>query len=247
MNSEEITILIERYLDGELSEQEKLQFELDIKTNKELANDLLLHKEIRKALADEEIIDLREKLNNISDKFHEKERKTKKKKQFAIYLSSSLIVISLITSFYIYDKKYTNDELYNMYYEHYDAGTITRGEIKSSKEIYTNALRTYDIGKYVDAIKLFEQISDSSEYYISKEYFTGLSYMELLNFEKAIIHFEPLLDNNESIYYENIIWFTGLCYLKTNQNEKAKQQFTKLLDKNSGFQKNSKEILEKIK
>ncbi|OFX18540.1 MAG: hypothetical protein A2033_02440 [Bacteroidetes bacterium GWA2_31_9] len=244
MTNEEITILIESYLDGELSEQEKLQFEQELKTNKELANDLLIHQEIRNALGDEDLIDLREKLSIIRDDYH---RKEKKKKLFTVYASSSIIVIAFITTFLFYNKSYTNDELYNMYYEHYDAETITRGEVKPTIEIFTNALRIYDKGKYAEAIKLFEQISDTSVFYQPKEYYTALSYMELQNFDKALNHIEPLLQNNKSSLRENIMWFSGLCYLKTNQNDKAKQQFKSLLNTSTYYQKKSSEILEKIK
>lgn len=243
MTDEEITILIESYLDGELSEQERLQFEQELKTNKELANDLLIHQEIRNALGDEDLIDLREKLSIIREDYH---RKEKKKKRFAIFASSSIIVIAFITTFFICNKSYTNDELYNMYYEHYDAGTIVRGEVQPTKEIYTNALRTYDKGQYAEAIKLFEQIRDTSAFYQPKEYYTALSYMELQNFDKALNHLEPLLKNNVSALHKNIIWFSGLCYLKTNQNEKAKQQFKYLSNSSSCFKQKSTEILEKI-
>ncbi|HBF88634.1 MAG TPA: hypothetical protein DDX39_08335 [Bacteroidales bacterium] len=222
MTSEEITILIESYLDGELSEQEKQEFEQKLKTDKELTNELMLHKAIRSAIGDKEYIDLREKLEKIKHEYHEKAKVKKKKKQIAAYSISTLISVIIASTFIFYDKSYTYDELYDKYYEHYDAGTITRGEVKPTKEIYTNALRTYDNGNYTEAITLLEQITDTSAFYPSKEYFTALSYMELKNYSEAIKHFEQVQNSKQCIYSDNATWYTGLCYLKTNQTEKSK-------------------------
>lgn len=246
MNNEELTILIERYLDGELSEQEKQQFEQDIKVNKELADELMLHEAIRSAIGDEELIDLREKLNVIRHEYHEKEAAKKRKKQISIYSFGIIFTAILTSTFFFYEKSYTNDELFSMYYEHYDAGTIMRGEVKPAKDIYEEALRTFDLRKYADAIKLFEQIADTSEYYLSKEYFTGLSYMELKNYNEAIKHLETAQNDKQNIYHESTIWYCGLCYLKTNQIEKAKQKFQFLNNSCPLYQKKSKEILKKI-
>lgn len=247
MTNEELTILIENYLDGELSEQERQQFEQDLKTDKELAKELELHKIIREVVSDKEMADLREKLDIIRKEYHEKEEIKRKRKKIAVYSSGFLITILLITTLFLCNRSYTNDEVFNMYYEHYDAGTVTRGEVKPTTEIFTNALRIYDNGQYIQSIEQFNQLTDTSTFYTSKEFFTALSYMELKNYAEAIRHFETALSDKQNIYHDSATWYCGLCYLKTNKTEKAKQKFQSLNGSCPLYQKKSLEILEKIK
>lgn len=246
MNKEDRTILIEKYLDGELLGDDLNDFELLLQTDKEFADDYFLQKEIRVALTNKDIHDLREQLNEISKNFEVKKQIARKRKPVLVYSLSAVILVLIISSIFIFDKTYTNYELYEMYYKHYDAGTITRGEEKISTEIQVRALRAYDNSQYNEAIKLFNQIADTSQCFIPKEYFTGLSYMELQRFNDAIKHFENVTLDKQSAFYENAIWYEGLCYLKTNQNQEAIRQFKKLLKSDSFYQKRASEIIEKI-
>lgn len=246
MNKEDRTILIENYLDGKLDVDDLNKFEFLLQTDKEFAEDYTLQKEIRIALTNKDIHDLREQLNEISKNLEEKKQIARKRIPVLVCTLSAAVIVLIIFSIFIFNKSYTNNELYEMYYEHYDAGTRTRGVEKTTMEIQTLALRTYDNHQYNEAIKIFNQITDTSQYFIPKEYFTGLSYMELQKFNEAIKHFENITDK-QNVFYENAIWYKGLCYLKTNQNQKAVQQFRKLLRADSYYKKHAAELIEKMK
>ncbi len=243
MNNEEQTILIEKYLDRELSEQEREQFEQNLKTDKELARELKLHQAIRETIGDEEMADLTNKLNKITNDYHKKETIHRKIKQLVIYTSGAALIIFLITIISICNKSYTNEELFDQHYEHYDAGTRTRGKEKNTTEIFTNALRTYDNGQYTQAIEQFKQIPETSIYFTPKEFYTALSFMELKNYTEAIKHFEMAVKDEQNVYHDNAVWYCGLCYLKTNQTQKAKQKFQSLNNSCPFYQKKSEEIL----
>jgi len=70
----ERTILIEKYLDGELQGDDLKNFELQLQADKDFANDCSLHKAIRESFEGEDVIDLRKKLDRIRKDF----KKTKK-------------------------------------------------------------------------------------------------------------------------------------------------------------------------
>jgi hypothetical protein len=61
----ERTILIEKYLDGELQGENLKNFESQLQNDKEFTQEYFLQKEIGYVLFDWEIIDLREKLDRI--------------------------------------------------------------------------------------------------------------------------------------------------------------------------------------
>ncbi len=246
MNNEERTILIEQYLDGELQGDDMRDFETLLKTDKEFAQDYFLQKEIREAFNNKEIHDLRTQLKKVSAKFEKEKQCIKKRKPVLLYAIStpvSLIIISLII---LFNHSYTNNELYEMYYEHYEFGTQTRGTAEKTTDIFEKALINYDNKKYSETLELFNQISDTSEFFSSKEYFTGLTNMELGKFNDAIKNFKNVSSDEQGVFHKNAIWYEGLCYLKTNQTKLAVQQFRKLLKTSSFYQKRASEIIEKI-
>ncbi len=247
MNKEERTILIEQYLDGELRGDDLRKFEWQLQNDKEFAQDYYLQKEIRVALTNRDIIDLREKLNDIREDFEKEKPFARKRKPVLLYAFCTIIIIFVISTICILEKPYTNDELYEKYYEHYDAGIRTRGVVETTTDIFIQALREYDNQEYSEALELFNQITDTAQFFVPKEYFTGLSYMGLKKFDEAIRHFDNVSSDKQSVYYENAIWYTGLCYLKKNQANQAIQQFRKLLNKDSYLHKRASEILEKMK
>ncbi len=247
MNSEERTILIEKYLDGELQGNDLKNFESQLQSDKELAQDYYVQKEIRNALSDWEIIDLREKLDKIQKDFKKQQRTIIKKPVF-LYTACAFVAILIISSILIFDKTYTNDELYEKYYIHYDAGIQTRGIEKTTTDAYTKALKAYDNKQYIEAIDLLNRIPDTSQTHtIAKEYFTGLSYMELKKYDEAIKHFNTILNDYQNALHENVTWYLGLCYVKTNQKQLAIRQFRELIRENSCYKKRSSEILDMLK
>lgn len=248
MNKEERTILIEKYLDGELQGEDLRNFESQLQNDKEFAQDFHLHKEIRNALSESDIIDLREKLDKIKEDFKKEKQRAIIRKPVLLYTACAFIAVLIVSSILIFDKTYTNDELYEKYYTHYDAGIQTRGAEKTTIDTYTQALIEYDNKKYIEAIDLLNQISDTSQAYtISKEYFTGLSYMELKKYDEAIKHFCMVSNDYQNALHENVIWYLGLCYIKTKQNELAIKQFIELNSISSFYKKQASDLLEKLK
>lgn len=248
MNNEERTILIEKYLDGELQGENLKNFESRLQNDKEFAEDCYLQKVIRDALSDRDIIELREKLDKIKEDFKKEKQRIKLRKPVFLYSACAIIAILIVSSIFIFNKTYTHDELYEKYYTHYLAGMQTRGEEKDSVDLFVKALKAYDNNQYDEAINLFNQISDTSQAdVITKEYFTGLSYMELKKYNEAIIHFSIISDEYQNAFHESIIWYLGLCYLKTNQNQLAIVQFSELINKDSIYKKQASELLDNLK
>jgi hypothetical protein len=65
--------LTDKYLDAEMSEAEVSDFETHMEIDSELADELSLHLDVKQALAEKDIINLREKLNQIVQNQTEKE------------------------------------------------------------------------------------------------------------------------------------------------------------------------------
>ncbi len=66
---QERTILIEKYLDGKLQGDDLKNFESQLKTDKKLAQDCFLQKEIRAAFSHRDVYELRKMLDEIKVEF----------------------------------------------------------------------------------------------------------------------------------------------------------------------------------
>ncbi len=69
------TVLIEKYLEGKLKGEKLKDFELRLKTDKEFAQEYFLQKTIIEVIQDQEILDLRMKLDKIAKEHRKKSRK----------------------------------------------------------------------------------------------------------------------------------------------------------------------------
>lgn len=244
MSKEERTIKIEQFLDGELTGQDLKDFKLKLQTDYDLAKECKLQKDIRNTLSEKELNLFRDKIAESGEKY-EKRKEVKKKIVVALYSFFTIVIIT-ISSYFIFHKTYSNNELFDKYYTHYDAGTVTRGQEQSTKDVFELALRKYDNSQYELAIELFDEISDTSSYSINKEYFVGLSYMELKKYKEAITHFTKVTDDEPCIYNDYAIWYKGLCYIKTKQPKEAVMQFKILKNKDSFYKKQATDVLEDL-
>lgn len=237
MNKKFKTELIEQYLDEELQGIERQDFESELKSNKELTNEVTLHKIIRETVKEKDFYEIDEQLRNL--------RKLPKRiKIRRLVASFSFLAIAIISGIFFFNGSKSNDELYSQYYKPYNAA-LTKSNY-AAQDIFSRAIDFYNKQDYNQAISLLEQIKIDSELYASKEYFTAISYMGLQNFPEAIIHFKNISNDTESINYENTVWYLGLCYLKTNKTEQASQQFHQLIKNNSIYKKQAEEILNEL-
>ncbi|MBN2480513.1 MAG: hypothetical protein JXB19_02135 [Bacteroidales bacterium] len=62
--------MVEDYLDGSLSDEEKREFEQKLGKDEELADLLKLYTEVRESIRDHELHDLRRKLKELGEKYH---------------------------------------------------------------------------------------------------------------------------------------------------------------------------------
>jgi hypothetical protein len=245
MNKYEMTAFIEQYLDGELSDAEKKDFELQLKENSEFAKEFLIQNEIRNAIADKDMFEFSEKLKKIRKNYH-KQKSQKKKRVLLYYAAASFIGLMILSCYFMFFNSYSNNELYNKYYKHVDSGIYLRGIETIPGNDFNKALKEYEIGKYKEAISHFGKISDTSQYHIATEFFTALSFMEIQRFDDAINHFSLIEDNAGCLFYPDAVWFHGLCCLRTDNNICAQEQFRKLTGIDSGYKISANDILNTI-
>ncbi len=243
---------IQRYLDGEMSQEELLSFHQDLQNKPDLKEELDLHRLVDKSLRQKKEWEFRKKLEK---SYHHSKDKPKnpasekkspcKKGYFFLAFAATLIAgVFLIMPF----SKPNKDSLFEEYFKPVDLNFGSRGGGLSAQD---NDLASGIEAYYKLNYKLSEHLLLT---YLSKEtanrtvanFFLGLSYVELQNFSHAEQCFKNVILEEMNYYQEHSRWFLALVLLKSDQLEEAKQLFAEISAEGTVHSQKSKEILKKI-
>lgn len=240
--SEEKYRKLERYLDKEMSREEKEAFELSLKTDKELQRKLEIQKEIREALKEEDIMQLRERMKETM--------RQPVKKKIAWYKVAAVLIPLLLLGGWIINHftGRTTDDLFQEYYLPYTPISNSRSSYDyafEDGEIRT-AIDAYSQKKYGAAAKKFAEIDatkiDSPDIQLQMACSFLLSNREI----QAIEIFKDIAESDHPLYAQKAEWYLALTYLKNNQIKDAKVVLMKISVSNHYKSKEAIEIMEKM-
>jgi tetratricopeptide (TPR) repeat protein len=243
---------IEAFATGEMDEDLRASFEEELKQNPGLVTEVNLYTDINEAIAEKDIMSLRNELANIrAAKGAVKETKrvvfdfTKNSKKVWMSAVASIAVILVFTA--LLGKHGVSDaDMYNSFYSRYESGGVYRSGGTEADESLTDALQKYNEKDYVGAIELFEQLVVNGEDNASSNFYAGVSYQELGNYPKAIGAFEKVLAEEDNLFIEQAEWYVGLCYLKTKQKAKAIEKFEKIRNSQSFYRIKADKLYKRI-
>ncbi|KPK82770.1 MAG: hypothetical protein AMS27_13995, partial [Bacteroides sp. SM23_62_1] len=102
-------------------------------------------------------------------------------------------------------------------------------------------------GQYREAIVLFEKLLETDPGNMATTLYSGISYMEVDEYNKADRSFSKIIAHNDNLFIEQAEWYLGFCYLMTNESDKARKHFEKIANSNSSYRDKASGIVKKIK
>ncbi|MBB4800601.1 tetratricopeptide (TPR) repeat protein [Flavobacterium nitrogenifigens] len=217
--NEERYILFDQYLQGELTVDEKNNFEKQLSEDPTLASAFESFKEMHFQLdnkfgkeAEREIFT--ENLTRISDKYFNK-KKTKVVSLKPWYFAAAASVTIMFGLFFFDYNHYPNFEDYN----HPESAYFTERSV--SEETLKKAENDFNGKRYEKAIPLFESIlkeNNSPEI----KYFYGVSLLQVSKYVKAETIFKELESGN-SVFKEKAKWNLALSKLKQGKYKECKE------------------------
>jgi len=241
--------IIEQDINGELSEEESILVKNRIKTQSQFANDYKLQLEIDEAISENEIMDLRENIQNIfNQKSTVKKGIIKELISFDSYLkpaiAAAITVVLVVASILLFNTStnYTNDQLFTMNFESIPTISNTRSVSNNSNQLMNNAFQLYEQKQFNEAIVIFNKFESNT----LSQFFLGISYIEINQYQNASIAFSEILNDNNNLFTEDSRWYLGLCYLKLDNTQKAKELFNKIVNSNSIYKSKAKKILKSL-
>ncbi|MFA9371701.1 MAG: tol-pal system YbgF family protein [Labilibaculum antarcticum] len=240
---------IEDFLDGDLTENQLKEFEKDLLEDLDLQMELDLHTEVNDAIMEQDVMDLRSKLEAIETPHNPAEkRKLKFLTKWNITAASLALVIGLGSLMYILNNPstYSNDKVFSNYYKPYNVVVNTRSSDVMIDNLLVTALKSYETKDYRTALTLFKKILDKDSTNITGNFYSGISNIEINEYSKANKNFTRVLKHKNNLFIEQSEWYLGFCYLMTNEKEKALKQFHVIAQGNSFYKTKALEIINRL-
>jgi tetratricopeptide (TPR) repeat protein len=256
--------LIEKYLNGELDEAGRIEFEEKLRTDSEFAEIYSFEKNFKNLEGTERELVFRENLSTIldsvrqEDKFGDYEPKIIKPEsshrmtKFFSYkyriAAAVLVLISLsVILFYLLTNSGSReDRLFARYYESYPVDFISRSDTDSIA--LESAYVLYQNRDFQSALSVF--IRELAEHPENENirFYAGICYMNQKQFERACGMLSLLANQPGGSMFEQAQWYYALAALKTGiEKEKVIQLFSTIAASGKFKSEKAKRIIAELK
>lgn len=249
MKTIDFSHFIERYIAGEMGEEERKWFEREVNGNENLRAEIELRRKTDLLLKDQGSISLRNKLSEI-----EKRRKTtvtstgKARGTVYIRYAAILTAVLVVGSILLYKGKNSgSDELLSRYYKPYEPPASQRSGQTALNADFTLALEFYNTSDYANAALFFSKVVESNPKDMQAVLMNGVSNFEDKKYPEAKSSFTTVIDDNNNLFIETAKWYLALCYIKTGENDKAISQLKSVMDDGGTYSKDAGKILKRLK
>lgn len=202
---------IESFLDGSMSDSDKIAFEEQLKSDPELQAKTdeirLLQVGIQEAI-------LAKKLAS----FHQPAAKvvTMKSNRTKWLAAASVLILLAAGAWFLFLQKNPNEQLYANYFKP-DPGLPTTMSSSDAYE-FEKAMIDYKNGDYQKAIDSWKQQPKND----TLTYFIGLAQQSIGDTKAAIDQLSIIAADGNKPFYKDACWYLGLALLKDKQFDKAK-------------------------
>ncbi len=241
---DELALLFDNYLSGNLSSEEVIFFERRLKEDEAFATQYDTYKgltahfehrfsENRQALkATIASVDKQYQYTTSSSNTASKVRKL----SFIKYAIAASVAVIIGMTLFLQTGRPSYDE-------YAFRGTINLVERGDEDSAFAKAEKAFNTADYKEAIRAFDSILERGEN-AEIAYYKGIALVELDTYEEAFLIFERLA-NGTSIYKYEAQFYMALGYLKQDKREKAHTALKKIPEESAIYSK-AKELIEKL-
>lgn len=234
--------LIEKYLQGEFSEEEKKAIEQKIAEDPELWAESNLHLRLHQFLQNQEELKLREQLKALE----EATRKRKSNPLLTYGIAATVSLLALAGLFFWYtQQQIVTEEIFAARFEPYPMVLSQRNESRGNQDLQS-AVNAYLAQDYHEAIIYFDELIEKDTLVTLAQFYQGVSYLALNQPLQSIEKLSAVKDSDQSLLQQQALWYSGLAYLLNKDRDLALSTFKKLADYNDYKQEEVKKIIEKL-
>lgn len=233
--------LFEAYITNTLSEEDRLKFEAQLKTDTELKQYFIDYKDaysfLENKFENENLsTDFKNNLSTISEAYFKKHRKTKRSSFYKYTLAAC--VIALLGVFIL---NHFTKPTYENYSTFNSISLSVRGEGNTLLKTAENAFNNRD---FKTANKTFQDLLKTDSSNLEYKLYSAICNIELNQFKTAENILESLINQN-SVYKNTASWYLALSKLKQKQYKTCKD-ILKTIPKEADHYKQAQKLIKKL-
>jgi tetratricopeptide (TPR) repeat protein len=215
MENLELFERIERFINNEMSAEEKEQFENDLKSNPELSKAYEDQREIQMVV---ELGALSESLDEIHNEVVGSQ-KSSKNNWWAIAAGIAIIIAAGV---YLFQQGSPQDQLFATYSTTDPGLPVPMSSV--DHYVFYDAMVDYKAEKYEVAIKKWKGLVRAEPENDTLNYYVGSAYYNLESYSEAVKFFDKIDPESESELRYKSQWYRILSWIKLNEKEKILAQ-----------------------
>jgi tetratricopeptide (TPR) repeat protein len=241
------TELIERYLDNELSTDEKVRFESRLRNEAGLAEELHLQRQLREGLRAAgrgRLLDMLAAEDRQMDEYHPPAQVIRfddaTRQRF--YWAAAAILLLLVPLYLILGPGRRDDKLFAAYFKPYQGVSVQAGAPLAQ------AMQEYQQRDYAQALPILERLLGEGSAEDTTLFFKGNASLALEQTPGAISSFRQIIANPKHPFYREAQWYLALAYLQDGSADEAKTQLQSFSsDASHPHHEEATELLKKLK
>ncbi|MBU0765112.1 MAG: hypothetical protein KJ607_09790 [Bacteroidetes bacterium] len=192
---------------------------------------------------------LRNELDKAYENFIMTEKMAVRRKNKLVYYAAAsvLIIIIFLSVCFIFSerKRLSPDEVFGKYYISYLPAKNYRSS-EPGKDLLQQAINLYQSGKCMEAINLLNDSMPGDDRIQIINFYKGVSYMELREYDMASDMFRYVLNNDPNQLKDACKFYLALTCLKRNEVEEAGRLLNELKGSVGHYKNKAVEILEEL-
>jgi tetratricopeptide (TPR) repeat protein len=250
-NAEKDVEFIERYLDDNLSPEEKRDFEMRLAVDEGFETVFKTYKSLVNGIKYSGRKELHQKLKQYEDSLAIEEGLQKRflglrfNSFYTYSVAASVLLLISFTYIFIINQRTSANDIYSDYFQPYPnvVNPTTRGG-EQVRDIKEEAYRFYDMEEYEEAAIQFEKIlilNQSDDILL----YSANSYLALGKYDSAIAKLS-ILRELDSPFKTQSKWYLALSYLGKNDMGNAKKVLEELKGEKNSYSKKAENILKEL-
>lgn len=236
--------LLEKYIQGELTEKEWREFDALLKEDSDFKSDVDFHTDLKRVAEAEDDDYFKEMLSDFEAQART-ENSIKKRFPTKWLVAASIALIAGLAYFFTVDSSASTQDLFVSNFEPYRnvVHPIVRGEEGQTKK--TNAFAAYQTGDYETALPLLDELYTNTKepYYL---FYRANALIELNRAKEAVPLLQQHLKTNDTLV-KNSPWYLAMAYLQLDDKENAIKMLQEVIKNGKYKVEEAQKLLDALK
>lgn len=243
---------IDSFLEGSMTGDDREAFMEEMAGNRELRREIRLSGEMEKALGEQDVIALRDKLREVADS-EEKvvgrglvaPPKVSGVKQLATVAAVALLVMGFFSLQTV--TNLTNRNVYEAFYKAPPAPSNFRDVAATPADGLTQGFLLFNHGQYASALLLLREEANREPFNPAAVFYTGASHQGLKEYSQAVAQYDRILLHRDNLFVEQAEWYAALSLVGSHQFPEATGRLNAVVNRRGYYARDAEKLLSRIR